>query len=346
MIHDNENVGSPLVAYNDTEANIEALSATEGQIAYATDTKVFGFYDGTQWAWGLRIVGSGWAMDSGGNNRGEDALDLQITRYDDTQIASGYRSFIGSGYANKADKRYCVVVGGINNTATATYVGGGYCTVIGGNANYAGGYYGSSVVVGGRENRATGNKSTIVGGSYNDASGDYSFIGGGNDNTASGKYSFVPGGNQAKADKWAQQSHSSRDFNTVGDAQTSQLVSSNLTTDNTPTELFLDGVTGGSLRATIASDTTWAFEIIVTARRTDTDNESAGYYFLGVIDNNAGTTSLVGSVTKTVIAEDTAGWDVNVTADNANDALIITATGENSKTIQWVAFIRLIETTG
>jgi len=35
-----------------------------------------------------------------------------------------------------------------------------------------------------------------------------------------------------------------------------------------------------------------------------------------------------------------------VTADNANDALVITAIGEAGKTIQWVARIELVETTG
>ena len=97
---------------------------------------------------------------------------------------------------------------------------------------------------------------------------------------------------------------------------------------------------------TIASDTTYAFRILLVARRTNADNESAAYEFVGCIDNNAGTTALVGSVTKTVIAEDTSAWDADVTADNTNDALIITVTGENSKTIYWVATVWTVEVTG
>jgi hypothetical protein len=85
----------------------------------------------------------------------------------------------------------------------------------------------------------------------------------------------------------------------------------------------------------------------VVARRTDADNESAAYKFEGCIDRNTGTSAaLVGSVTKTVIAEDTAAWDCDVTADSTNSALIITVTGEAAKTIRWVARIDLTEVTG
>jgi hypothetical protein len=79
------------------------------------------------------------------------------------------------------------------------------------------------------------------------------------------------------------------------------------------------------------------FTIYVTARRTDVDGESAYYRIDGCIDNNAGTTAAVGTITTTVIAEDTAAWDVVASADNTNDALIITVTGEASKTINWTA---------
>lgn len=49
---DGENVGYPIVAYRDTEANVEALgSPAEGMLAWATDTDKFGFYDGAAWQW-------------------------------------------------------------------------------------------------------------------------------------------------------------------------------------------------------------------------------------------------------------------------------------------------------
>lgn len=117
----------------------------------------------------------------------------------------------------------------------------------------------------------------------------------------------------------------------------------NSTTDATPTELFTDGSSG---RLAIASDTTTFFKIIVTGRRTDADGESCAYEFNGIIDNDAGTTALVGNVSKTVYHEDTTAWDAAVTADNTNDAVIVTVTGEAAKTIRWIASAYITTVTG
>jgi len=134
-------------------------------------------------------------------------------------------------------------------------------------------------------------------------------------------------------------------FANKGDAQTSFVVAVRETEDATPSQLWV----GGDMYEEdllIPTGTTWAFDILVAARREDADNESAGYHFLGVIDNNAGTTALVGAVAKTVIAEDDADWDCNVTADDVDDALVITVTGEAGKTIRWVARVNLVHVKG
>lgn len=115
------------------------------------------------------------------------------------------------------------------------------------------------------------------------------------------------------------------------------------TINATPAEIFL--MKNGSSRMTIPSDCTTGFTIYVTARRTDSDNESAYYRIDGCIDNNGGTTAAVGSITTTVIAEDTAGWDVAATADDTNDSLKITVTG-SSAAIQWNAMGFIIESRG
>ena len=54
-------------------------------------------------------------------------------------------------------------------------------------------------------------------------------------------------------------------------------------------------------------------------------------------------TRLVGTITKTVIAEDCSAWDVDVTADDTDEELVITVTGEADKTIYWTAFLTLTE---
>jgi len=82
------------------------------------------------------------------------------------------------------------------------------------------------------------------------------------------------------------------------------------------------------------------------ARRTDADGESSSYTIQGGIDNNAGTTALVGTPFMLDLAEDTAAWVVEAAADNTNDALIINVTGQATKTIKWVAFVHTAEVTG
>lgn len=117
------------------------------------------------------------------------------------------------------------------------------------------------------------------------------------------------------------------------------------TTNATPTTLKSQS---GAVGLALANDTTWAFSILVSARRTDVNDESAAYKFEGCIDRNANaaSTALVGTVTKTVLAEDTAAWDCDVTADATNGALAITCTGEAAKNILWTGFVTIAESNG
>ena len=102
------------------------------------------------------------------------------------------------------------------------------------------------------------------------------------------------------------------------------------TTDGTSNvELLLSG---SPSRCIISNDTTWLFTISLVARRMDAKNESVAYKFEGCIDNNTNTVALVGSVEKTVLAEDSV-WGADVVADNTNKSLKIQVTGEAGKTI-------------
>lgn len=122
-----------------------------------------------------------------------------------------------------------------------------------------------------------------------------------------------------------------------------------LTTNATPTELtFGGGSPSASNSLVLPASTTWGFRIMVTARQTagaaGTVGDSAIYEFVGGIKRDgSNNTALVGSVTKTVIAEDQAAWDCDVAADDTNESLDITVTGEASKTIAWCATIQLTE---
>lgn len=133
------------------------------------------------------------------------------------------------------------------------------------------------------------------------------------------------------------------DFSATDDAVRVSYVARDQTTDGTQGELFLDGST---TRMTIASDSSWAFTCRVIARRTDADGETNIYILSGALDNNAGTTALVGDVSKQIVSEDTTAWDVVAQADDTNDALVLKGTGQAAKTINWVTACDTTQVTG
>jgi len=111
------------------------------------------------------------------------------------------------------------------------------------------------------------------------------------------------------------------------------------TTDATPVRFCLD-VDSGYL--VLPASTTWVFHVFVVAR--SDAGVSAGYEFKGVIDRDgSNNTALVGSVTKTVLAEDDAAYDCNVSANDTYESLEILMTGKAATNIRWVATVHLTE---
>lgn len=264
---------------------------------------------------------------AGGNKRGSYAVDWQRSRTLAAQVASGSYSAVAGGALNTSSGNYSNIAGGYSNTVSDVYSG-----VLGGYGNTVSSSYGA--VLGGYSNTVSGLGASVLGGYYNTASGTYS--------VASGFYASTRG-------LWAAQHHASNYFTALGDAQSGRYVAQRITTDATVTELTLGNQTpAASTRIVLPNDSTYVFDILVVARRTDVDNESAGYRFTGVIDRNSSalSTAIVGTVTKTVIAEDTAAWDVTVDADTTNGSLRIQVTGEAAKTIRWVAVVNTVEVVG
>jgi len=250
-----------------------------------------------------------------------------------TNTASGIQSTVAGGSANSAGGTGASVGGGATNTiATLT----DYATISGGNGNSisGGGNAVYTTVVGGRSN-TVGTVAT------------YASVLGGRENTTNAHYAATQGYQASTVANWyGVNCLGSGRFAANGDAQTCRGVLRRQTTDATVTTLYLDGVGTGS-RLAIPTDTTWTFSILIVTRRTDANNESAGYKCEGVIDNNAGTTALVGAVITTVLAEDTVAWDISCNAtDGATDALEVTVTGEAAKTINWVGSVTLSQVTG
>ena len=191
------------------------------------------------------------------------------------------------------------------------------------------------------------NTSAIAIGQGTDATGANCIAIGGNaidtDSADCSAADAVAIGQHVLADDIGEFAFATGEFAVQSDAHTSVFVLRNSTTDATQTELFSDGSAGD---VSVPSDCSSQFRISIVARRIDADNESAMYFIEGGVDNNAGTTALVGTVGKVIVAEDTAAWDATVTADDINDGINVLVTGEAAKTIRWVARAEITEVCG
>jgi hypothetical protein len=126
----------------------------------------------------------------GGNARGNGAVDLQLSRYNKVQVASGNFSFIGGGANNRATGVTSVCVGGDNNFSTGlrSFVGAGTNVSASGQ---------DSVAVGGNTITCAATGATVSGGVSNNipTSAAYSTVSGGQSNTASSNtHATVVGG--------------------------------------------------------------------------------------------------------------------------------------------------------
>lgn len=143
-------------------------------------------------------------------------------------------------------------------------------------------------------------------------------------------------------------------FSTSGDKQIAFLAYHATSTAGTAVEIgaSADGnaTTTPTARIILSNDTSYIFDCDIIARNTATDTESKAWNLKFAIrrGTNAASTALIGTATTTIIGEDTgtSAWAVAVTADTTNGRPNISVTGEASKTIRWVANIRMTKVTG
>ncbi len=316
--------GAASLAFGGTSSANSSLTLGPGTVASSNNSTAIGRASTN--AASQAVTGAG-AMALGGSYAsGTDSFAAAVANNTSTYGAQGANS-IAMGRLSKTTGLYAIAIG---NSCTAS---GGTAIALG-NANASGD---SSLAIGNAS--ATGTNSIAINNRDGGASGA----------VASGANSIAigPWATAIQIGKFAFTSASG--FASNGDAQTGKMVLRIQTTNATPTALTSNGSAAGTTNQVILpNDSTYAFTILVVARRTDADNESAGYKFEGVVDRNgnAASTSIVGSVTKTVLAEDTAAWDVEVTADTTNGGLKVECTGEAAKTIRWVATCWTSEVTG
>lgn len=131
-------------------------------------------------------------------------------------------------------------------------------------------------------------------------------------------------------------------------AQTACIPLIGTTTDGTT---FVTLKAGGTSLATndnvitILSNMSVCFIAHVVGRSFTNNNLVAGYRLEGVIDNNGTTTAIVGSVTKTTLADETAGL-FNAQAVASGSTLAIQVKGSASNTVRWSARLQMVEVSG
>jgi hypothetical protein len=261
---------------------------------------------------------------------------------DNSVIAGGSDNHIGS------QSDLSVVAGGRGNRIGANATG---TTISGGSDNDLQANSEAGVIAGGANNRVGPEApyAVVSGGWFNliERRATAAVIGGGRGNSAFGSYSTVVGGQQAKADKYGQQAYASGAFSVAGDAQSSLFVLRGTSTGPQVCELFLDGQ---GERMKVCENSTWSFEILVTARSVG-GSHSGGWRIQGLVKNNAGTTVLIGTPSVVVLTDQfqEPGFPsaVRVLADDGHDASVIQGTGGplwyNGVSIRWVASVRPAE---
>jgi hypothetical protein len=283
---------------------------------------------------------------TGGNARGNYAVDLQLSRSAAADVANGPYSCIGGGQRNVASGAYSVVGGGQVTVASGSnsFAGGGLGVTASGNNSFAGGGQSNTAagahnfVGGGQSNASSGSHSVISGGLANIVSGNNSCVIGGQNNNASAGWAVVLGGVYGLADRVALLAHSAGRFSNPGDAQRTHAVLRNKTTTNSAVELFIDGV--GS-RYTVTSGKVISMLINITGTKSD-GTAVAHYLRQYSIKNVGGTTSQVYAAV-TVGTDNAAGTSIALSADDTNDSLKIEVTGVASETWRWVASVDAVE---
>lgn len=211
---------------------------------------------------------------------------------------------------------------------------------------------------------ASGAWSTISGGLWNKASGNYSVVAGGELCVSSGGYTHTSG-YKAQATAVLARAHG---FGAVGFAkgvdalgladtynvpettapQASRQVLACKTTNATPTVLTADNAALAATNShTIRANSIYYFTVYVAAGVTGGGNAKVWRLEGGIkAGATAGTTVLIGAVTKNVVAADAGAstWDVSVTADTTFGCLVVTGTGQASTSINWASLVTSVQT--
>jgi len=255
---------------------------------------------------------------TGGNKRGQNAVDLQRVRNNANQVASGNLSIIVGGDYNRASSTGSICVGGQFNISSSTY----------------------TTVVGGTSNNCSGSVSFIGGGASNVASSSHCTVSGGEANQATGAFSWIPGGRSANTRSliggyaWSGAVRASN-----GDNQCLGFTAQRTTTDATPTILTADRATPLATNCfALPNNSCWTGTVHITGRSSGAD---VYYLRLDVVGargaNAAATTVKATNPAYTFTDTGLVGVSAAVVANTTRGSLEVEVTGLAATTIDWFA---------
>ena len=150
-------------------------------------------------------------------------------------------------------------------------------------------------------------------------------------------------GIDAKATIIGQTARASGYFAADGDAQGSTFILRSDTTDATAEAMTTDNSTAGSTNQIVAaSDTCITFSGTIVAMQNGAQAYGS-WKIEGLLVNDGGTTTVPNSAI--TVIHNSSSWGLALSADNTNNALAVTVTGEASHNIRWVANIQTAEVT-
>lgn len=279
---------------------------------------------------------------TGGNKRGSNAIDLQMTRSANTAVANGQEAF-AAGSNNTASAARTVAIGQSNTASGANSFSIGQSNTnsatngiaLGNSNNVSAGTTGIAI---GRNHTVT--VSGIALGQQSTVSAANAFAVGYLHQTDA-QYAVSTGGQTRIRGVYGMRAHASAVFATQGDAQHADLVQRIETTNATITTLTSDqGAAAATNQMVLPNNSAYIAKGIVVAREAATGDTKSWEFTCHIKRGaNAAATAVVAAATVTVIANDAgaAAWALTVDADTTNGALRVRGTGEAAKTIKWVS---------
>jgi hypothetical protein len=297
---------------------------------------------------------------TGGNKRGQYAVDLQSYRTVADRVASGDYSTLLSGLNCRASGG-ASIAGGNNSTSSNDFAIalGSSCTASGvksialgdssissstystaiGNTSIASGFVSTSI---GYQNTANNNYAIAMGDS-NLASAEGS-VAMGSANTANGTYSVALGRQSNAFSIYGRNVFASGQEGTSGDSQASKFILRERTTNDTATTITTNSSAAGTTNQVILSNqSAYRFKGSIVGKQSGSTNAAAwdidGFIVRGA---NAAATTL--NVSNVNLVQNTPAWGTpTLAADTTNGGLRVQVIGAAATNIQWTAVIETTE---